>query len=80
MGWTIGVQFTAGEGIFLFATASRLTLRSNETPIQQVLGVLFLSVKWPRIEDNHSTPSNAKVKNVKTCTSTPMCLHGLVFN
>jgi hypothetical protein len=35
-----------GQGIFLLASASRLALRLTQPPIQWVLGVLYLRVKY----------------------------------
>jgi hypothetical protein len=52
-----------GLRIFLFATASRTALRPTQPPIQWVLPVtLFLGVKWPGREADHSLPSSAEVK------------------
>jgi len=52
------------QGIFLFATVSRLAPAPSQPPIQWVPEALFLRVKWPGHGPNHSLPSNAKVKNV----------------
>jgi hypothetical protein len=60
-----------GQGIFLFATMSRLALEPTQTPIHWVPGVLFLEVKWPGCEADHLPPSSAKVKNAWSYTSTP---------
>jgi len=51
-------QFLAGAmmGFFLFTTASRPALGSNELPIQWVLGALPLEVKLAGREAHHSLP------------------------
>jgi hypothetical protein len=59
MGWTIevlGFDSRRGLGIFLFTTASRTP------PIQWVPGALFLGVKRPVREADHSLPSGSEVK------------------
>jgi hypothetical protein len=65
------VRFPAGLGIFLLTTASGTALRLTQPPIQWVPGVLFLGVKWPGSEADHSPPSSADVKNAWSYTSTP---------
>jgi hypothetical protein len=65
MGWTIGVLgFDSRRelGISLFTSASRTALGPTQPPIQCVLGVLFLGLKRPGREADHSPPSNAEVK------------------
>jgi hypothetical protein len=57
------VKKSAGLGIFLFTTASRLALGSAQPPIQWVPGALSLGVKLPEREADHSPPSSAEVKN-----------------
>jgi hypothetical protein len=43
--------------------------------------VLFLGVKWPGHEADHSPPSSAEVINAWSCTSTlPISLHVMVFS
>jgi hypothetical protein len=64
-GWTIGVlgfDSRLGLGIFLFTTMSRTTLVPTQPPMQWVPGSLFLGVKRPGREADHSPPSSAKVK------------------
>ena len=39
--------------------------------------VLFLGVKWLGHEPDHSSPSSNELKNEWSCTSTPVCLHGI---
>jgi hypothetical protein len=56
-GWS-GVQSQQGLGIFLFTTVSRP-------------GGLFLGVKWPGCEADHSPPSSTDVKNAWIYTYTP---------
>jgi len=59
-----------GQGIVLFTMTSRLVLGLTEPPVQWVPGVLSPGVKWPGNEADHSLPSNAKVKNEWSYTST----------
>jgi len=59
----------------------RLILGPTYSPIHWVLGILFLVVKWPGCEADHSPPSSAEVKNVSSYTSTLLiCPHGIVLN
>jgi hypothetical protein len=65
MGWMIrvlGFDFWQGLGIFLFTTMSRKALGPTQPPIQCVPRALFLEVKQPGHEDDHSPPSSAEVK------------------
>jgi hypothetical protein len=67
-------------GLFLLTTMSRLALRPTYPPIQWVLEVYFLGIKQPGQEVDHLPPSDAKVKNVWSYTSTPQIhLHGMVL-
>jgi len=64
-GWTIGVLgFDSwwGLGVFLFITASRTALEPTQPPTQWVPGALFLGVKRPGREADHSPPSSAEIK------------------
>jgi hypothetical protein len=64
-GWTIGVlgfDSRRGLGIFLFTTVSTVALGPAQPPIQWVPGSLFLGVKRPGREADHSLPSIAEVK------------------
>jgi hypothetical protein len=58
-------EFESLQGlvIFFFTTASRTVLGPTQPPIQCVTGTLFLGVKRPGREADHSPPSNAEVKN-----------------
>jgi hypothetical protein len=56
------VRFPAGMSIFLFTTTSRTALGSTQPPIQWIPGDLFLGVKRPVREADHSPPSSAEVK------------------
>jgi hypothetical protein len=56
------VRFPTGLGIFLLTTASRTTLGPTQPPIQWVAGALYLGVKRPGREADHSPPSSAEVK------------------
>jgi hypothetical protein len=53
----------------LDTTASRLALRPTQPPIQCIPGDLFLGVKRPGRESDHSPPSSAEVKNTWSYTS-----------
>jgi len=46
-------------------------LEPTQPPIQWVLQVLSLGVKWPWCEADHSPPSSTKVRNVWSYTSIP---------
>jgi hypothetical protein len=75
----LGFDFRWRLGIFLFTTVSRPALGPTQPPIQWVLRALSLWVKWPGREADHSSPSNAEVKNAWRYTSTPpIRLHGVV--
>jgi hypothetical protein len=64
----------------LFATASRLALGPTQQPIQWVPGALFLGVKWPVHEADHSPSSTAEFEN-SSYTSTPsIYIHGILLN
>jgi hypothetical protein len=58
--------------IFLFTTASRTALGPTQTPIQWVAGALYLGVKRPGLEADHSPPSSAEVNEcVELCLQFP---------
>jgi hypothetical protein len=57
--------------IFLFTTASRLALGPTQPPRQWIQRDLSLPVKRPVHETDHSSPSNAEVKNAWSYTSAP---------
>ena len=48
--------------IFFPATAFRLALWYIQPPVQWVMGILCLGVKWLGCEIDHSAPADAKVK------------------
>jgi hypothetical protein len=60
------VQFPAGSGIFSLHHHIQTGSGAHPDFIKRVLGV-----KHPGCEPEHSPPSNAKVKNVWSYTSTP---------
>jgi hypothetical protein len=63
--WTIGVlEFDSRRelGIFLFTTASKTALGPTQPPIHWLPGALFLGVKRPGREADHSPPSSDEVK------------------
>jgi hypothetical protein len=49
-------------GIFLFTTGSRTALGPNQPHLQWVPGALYLGVKRPGREADHSPPSSTEVK------------------
>jgi hypothetical protein len=77
-------EFKSCQGlgiIFLFITMSRLVLGPTQSTIQWLSGALSLGVKWLGHEADLSPPSNAKIKNAWSCTSTlPIHLHGMVLS
>jgi hypothetical protein len=60
-------------GISLFTTASRPALGPTQSLVQWLPGAVFLGVKRPGCEADHS-PSSAEVKNAWNYTSTPRVL------
>jgi hypothetical protein len=56
------VRFSAELGIFIFTTASRLSLRPIQPPIQWVPGLFPWGWSGRGRETGHSPPSSAKVK------------------
>jgi hypothetical protein len=84
MGWTIGVLGFDSQrelGIFLFTTASRPALGPTQPPIQWVPGALFLGVKRPGREADHSPPYSAEIKErVELYLNSPIRLHGVVLS
>jgi hypothetical protein len=68
-------------GIFLFTTASRTALGPTHPPIQWVPEALFLGVKRPGRETDHSPPSSAEIKEwVELYLHFPIRLHGVVLS
>jgi hypothetical protein len=65
----VGVQVPIGSRIF--STTSRQALGPTQPPIKWVPGALFLGVKRPGREADHSPPTSAEVKKTWLCTSTP---------
>jgi hypothetical protein len=60
---------------------SRLALGPTQLHIQWVAGALFLGVKRPGREADHSPPSSAEVKNAWSYTSIPpIRLNGVVLS
>jgi hypothetical protein len=60
---------------------STLALGLAQPPIQWVSGALFLGVKWPGCEADHSSPSKTEVKKAWSYTSTsPIRLHGMTLS
>jgi hypothetical protein len=77
----IGFDSRKGLGIFLFTTAYRPALGPTQPPIQCVPGALFLGVKQPGREADHSTPSSAEVKEcVELYLHSSVQIHGVVLS
>jgi hypothetical protein len=75
------VRFPGVLGIFLLTTVSRTALGPTQSPIQWVPGTLYLGVKRPGREADHSSQFSAEVKNAWNYTSTsPIRLHGVVLS
>jgi hypothetical protein len=70
--WMIGVRIPAGAENFLFDTVSRPALGPTQPPIQWVQVALFLGIKRPGREADHSPPSSAEVNECVEYTSTPL--------
>jgi hypothetical protein len=76
-----GFEPHQGIGNVLFTTASRPVLGPTHPPIQLMPRTLYLGVKRPGREADHSPPSSAEVKNTWSYISTPpICLHGVVLS
>jgi hypothetical protein len=75
----LGFESRQELGIFLFTTSLRTDLGPTQPPNQWVSGALFLGVKWPWREADHSPPSSAEVKWSYTSTLT-IRLHGVVLS
>jgi hypothetical protein len=72
----------------LFSKSCRPALGSTQYPIQWVLGASLHRVKWPRREDNRSSPTRAEVKKrhvyiyiyIYIYITLPIRLHGVLLN
>jgi hypothetical protein len=84
--WSYGLDDRGFEsqqilGVFLITTTSKPALGPNQPPIQCVAGALYLGVKKPGLEADHSPPSSSEVKNAWSCTfSPPIRLHCVVLS
>jgi hypothetical protein len=77
----LGFDSQQGLGIFLFTTASRLTLGPTQSPIQWVPGALSLGVKWLGVKLTTQPHLVLRLKNEWSYTSTsPIRLHGVVLS
>jgi hypothetical protein len=66
-----GVRIPGGTGNFSLHHRVQPALGPTQSLIQWEPGVLYLGVKWPGRETDHSHPSSAEVKNAWRYTSTP---------
>lgn len=57
--------------IFLVCKETRLALGPTQLPIEWVPGTVSLGVKWQEQGYDHTSPSNADIKNDWRCTSIP---------
>jgi hypothetical protein len=78
-GWTAGVRFLAVQNFF-FSIAFRPALEPTQPPVLGVPWTVSPGVKRPGLEDDHSAPSSAEVKNVGAVPALPLCLNGIVLN
>jgi hypothetical protein len=81
-GWINGVRFPVKARVFLLTTVSRSALGPNHPPSQWVSGNLTRGGGERSVnEADHSPPSNAQFKNVRSYIFTlPIRLHGVVLN
>jgi hypothetical protein len=72
-GWTSGILgFDSRQGLeIIFTTASRMALGPTQPPIQWLIETLFLGVKRPGRESDHSPTSSAEVKNALIISPLP---------
>jgi hypothetical protein len=75
-----GIDSRRGLDIFLWFTASRLTLRPTQHPILWVPGALSPGVKRLGRGADHSPPSSAKIKNDEAKPPHPIHLRGVLLN
>jgi hypothetical protein len=68
------------RGFLLFADTSTPALEPSQPPVQWIQENLSPGIKRPVCEADKSPPSSTEVKNAWSYTSTPLCLHGAVFN
>jgi hypothetical protein len=72
---------SAGAGNFSLHHRVQKSSEAHPASYPMVKGVLFLGLKRPVREADHSPPSSAEVKNAWNYTSTlPISLHGVVLN
>jgi len=72
--WAGRPGFDSEQGqvfFFFFTTAYRPIVGPNQSALQWVQGFPSPGVKRSGRETNHSSPSNAEVKNARSGTSTP---------
>jgi len=59
---TLNLQFSAGAGIFLFATMFRPALELTQPPIQWIPGTLSPGAKQLGHNADHSPPSRPRLR------------------
>jgi hypothetical protein len=76
----LGFDSRRGLGIF-FTTASTTALGSTQPPIKWIWGAIFLGIKRPVREADHSPLSSAELKEwVELYIHFPIHLHGVVLS
>jgi hypothetical protein len=70
----LGSRFVANEQIVFFNTPAWLALVSTQPPVQLILGIISLRVKWPGYEHDFVSSSSAEVENICSCTFVPLYL------
>jgi hypothetical protein len=75
-----GFRFPVGERDFFLFHSIQTGSGAHQNPIKWVPEGLFPGVKRPVLEDDHSPPSSAKVKNVELNLYSPTGLHGAALN
>jgi len=63
MGWTTGVRFSAGAGIFPLLHSLHAHSGAYLASYRMGSGGLSLGMKQPELESDYSPPSSAEVKN-----------------
>jgi hypothetical protein len=75
-----GFRFAAGAVIVFSLPSVRIVFGAHPASYPMGIGALSPGVKRPGREPDYSPPSSAEVKNLRTYTSTPIRLHGVLLN